>query len=1442
MSTIKKLFAVVTVVTLLGGAVAPVPASALTAAEIQAQIDTLMATLAALQTQLPSATPAAPSTSAPAACSGVTFSANLTVGSSGVAVKCLQALLNQSADTQVAATGAGSPGNESMYFGPATRAAVIKFQDKYASEVLAPANLTAGTGFVGASTRAKLNMMLTGAAPITPAPVSGLPAGCTTTAGYSPTTGVKCDTVTVTPPAPVSGLPAGCTTTAGYSTTTGAKCDSTTTPAPTTGAYSVMAASSNPASGTLGASSAYNTVVAVQVSGGNTGATVSSVTVERYGLSVDTQVDGVLVVDETGKRHGNVLTLADGKVTIPFTDNPIVVPAGGSAVIRVQTHIDSTGSSGTIGFKVTEMSGTPAGLPVMGNLNTMTATTSTLGTLTVDRVTVSSGADVNVDVNQTDYVLTKFRLTAGANEAIKVSRINLFQNGTAADADLINFELLDPNGNILATVAKASDKMVDFALANPYEIGKGLVRDLTVRVDVNGGTSRTGQLVVQNDYDVQVIGASTGLGILPTAGPTTDTSFPVGDGANVNTLSVSSGTLTISKSSTSPSGTFGKGQSAITLATWDLAAQGEDIQIQRAAYEINGTSDDGDFVGTVRLTTDAGQTLHSIDAGTDELFDADGDGSDIVTLASYYTIPAGTTLKVKLVVDAAAGIDTGETAIGALGDIYYKRVVSNTYATASDGALVAGNTLSASASTLTVTNNAALGNATVIEGGSNVLIGSYLLQTSSSEGVNVSSLNIDATFAGAAAVGALSNMKLKKVDGTQIGSTIATPTASNTFTVSGQLNIAASDTVQVDVYVNMSTAASNGGTDDTITTNVDADDISGVGAISGTTVTGPSAAVTGRVITAVEGGTIAVSIDSSSAASSSFLTPGLTGVEMGRVKLASTVEDMKVQKLVLRTVNGAGNVANVKLLGTGLSSDPSTSLTAGTATFTFASGSEIMVPAYGSRVITAVVDTTPVGTLAAADLGVLGFSTADVIGAGSGLTVQESLTGTAYIAATDAYSGDVGDVLYFTATADAGTNTAPGFYMVTTDEDAVNLATGDLALNGGATATSWSTGDIVTKLTKAASDADGTIDAMAMALAVGDLIFVHDIDAVTNDGFYVVKTAVASGASAVGANTIDDVTLAAGDFITKFTNSNGLAGNSMRYEEVEPVITVTATGGASTPSVDQTVATIAIKASGYRDLTFNGISLEKLGSNSAWNVKDFKLYSGSTLLAEVSGLNASARTAVSANDTDPTDGFSVDSTLGFAPADAVLYIDVDAEANSGITTVSTVTGSTAMVLAADVFGGTATDGDLIIKYAVSDVDGAVENGIVYDVADGSRYQVGDRLYIISATDTGDNGTATVAVVGPNSITVTQTAIPGISSNPSSVANGEAARVINITRGSDTVVFNASSLVPLAEQTVTAGTTTTLTVKADTTYVKRAEDSSGNITSIAASFGLRIAGS
>src|SRR3989338_7312753 len=104
MSKLKQTFATVTILSvLIGGALPGGAAFALTSAELQTQIDALMAQLSTLQGQLPASTPSA--AGGPAACSGVTLSRNLTVGSSGTDVKCLQALLNQSDDTQVSASG-----------------------------------------------------------------------------------------------------------------------------------------------------------------------------------------------------------------------------------------------------------------------------------------------------------------------------------------------------------------------------------------------------------------------------------------------------------------------------------------------------------------------------------------------------------------------------------------------------------------------------------------------------------------------------------------------------------------------------------------------------------------------------------------------------------------------------------------------------------------------------------------------------------------------------------------------------------------------------------------------------------------------------------------------------------------------------------------------------------------------------------------------------------------------------------------------------------------------------------------------------------------------------------------------------------------------------------------------------------------------------------------
>src|SRR3990167_156660 len=133
--------------------IAPMSAGAVTIAELQAQINALLAQLQALQGS---------TSSMPAACSGVTFVRNLVVGSTGSDVKCMQALMN-SHGYQLALSGAGSPGMETMYFGPLTLAKVQALQ---AAQGWTPA------GKVGPLTRGLFNSWLTGSTPNNPTPTS----------------------------------------------------------------------------------------------------------------------------------------------------------------------------------------------------------------------------------------------------------------------------------------------------------------------------------------------------------------------------------------------------------------------------------------------------------------------------------------------------------------------------------------------------------------------------------------------------------------------------------------------------------------------------------------------------------------------------------------------------------------------------------------------------------------------------------------------------------------------------------------------------------------------------------------------------------------------------------------------------------------------------------------------------------------------------------------------------------------------------------------------------------------------------------------------------------------------------------------------------------------------------------------------------------------------
>ncbi len=151
----KALSAVLSVTTTiwLSGAVMLLPvAHGQTPADLQAQITALLAQIAALQAQLGGG-----ASVAAAACN---FTRALTVGSTGSDVMCLQKYLN-GAGFKVSVTGAGSPGNESSYFGAKTKAAVAAWQ---AANGVAPA-----VGYFGSISRAKY-VAVAGSVVVTPTP------------------------------------------------------------------------------------------------------------------------------------------------------------------------------------------------------------------------------------------------------------------------------------------------------------------------------------------------------------------------------------------------------------------------------------------------------------------------------------------------------------------------------------------------------------------------------------------------------------------------------------------------------------------------------------------------------------------------------------------------------------------------------------------------------------------------------------------------------------------------------------------------------------------------------------------------------------------------------------------------------------------------------------------------------------------------------------------------------------------------------------------------------------------------------------------------------------------------------------------------------------------------------------------------------------------------
>lgn len=398
-----------------------------------------------------------------------TWTSNFKVGSVGEDVLKLQQFLNADPDTVIARSGAGSSGNETANFGPMTAAAVAKFQKKYDEDILVPAGLSKGTGFVGNLTRAKLNSLC--------GPVNSLSIIQKFQTTESVASSVNDDAMvnnklTVTVP---------------------------DQPAPTLAP----------------AGAGWVPFTSVKLTAGSEDVTVNSINVQRVGYGSDGAFDSIQLADEDGNALGDSRSLrSDHKVDL---GDPFTIPASKFKTITVMANMvsdlaDFDGQMPIFQINDIQTSAKIAGtLPVRGTAQTVNSSL-VIGTANAAVSQFDPGASVNRYINDTNVRFSGIRLTADSREDLALSSVTWEQTGTAGSADFTNVTT-SVNGVYYPTTVDGRKFTSTFSPS--IIIKKGYSVDIYVQGDLTtSGSNRTVEFDIAGSGDISVIGQSYGYYVL----------------------------------------------------------------------------------------------------------------------------------------------------------------------------------------------------------------------------------------------------------------------------------------------------------------------------------------------------------------------------------------------------------------------------------------------------------------------------------------------------------------------------------------------------------------------------------------------------------------------------------------------------------------------------------------------------------------------------------------------------------------------------------------------------------------------------------------------------------------------------------------------------------------------------------------------------------------
>lgn len=705
------------------------------------------------------------------------------------------------------------------------------------------------------------------------------------------------------------------------------------------GALTASLASDTPVAGSVPYSSADVAFTKISLAAGSEDTTVNQITVTRTGLGTDANFASVKLFDGS-VQVGTSQNLNSNHQAV-FRNLNISIPANTTKKLTVAGNIAATGTAVNghiIGLSVgaatdIESSATVYGtFPIQGNY--MTVANVTIGGAQISAGSVS--VPTNVDPDAVDQKINSYKITS-TTEDITINQVTAHRSSTASasDSDVDEVSLYnETTGEELGRGVLANGKVTFSNLGIVVARGENVT--LSIAVSMVGGSGRTIGMDLSDgtQFTMQVVGNSYGFGITPT-GTGAGCYAAAGYGTSCGAATINQGALVVSKGSDTPAtGNIALGGSGITLASFDMSARGENVNVTQMQFNFH--------------TTVAGTTAVATDYTNIVLTDADGVivagpqdfATNPVTFTDSFIIPMGdTTYYLKSNVSSAA--TAGTTVVGKLvaSSITARGEESGktTYTTSSGTTVppatgISGNQQTVLGPALVVTTAATPVATTIVSGAQDVTFAYIDLNAGTGgEDVKVSGIIVTNTItdgggALAGAVGDIANLELWGDPDTSDGvdenirlettNSTATNAATVTFTFKDPLRvsnaISSRLTLKADVVGDTDTDAT--GACASTNNSCHAFNVASVptGAVTGWTTNAavtPTYGGTGQNMSIDANGTLAID-QSATIPSGAQLVSASTGNEIMSYKMSATSEDIDVTQIVLAET-GTGSAANV---------------------------------------------------------------------------------------------------------------------------------------------------------------------------------------------------------------------------------------------------------------------------------------------------------------------------------------------------------------------------------------------------------------------------------------------------------------------------------------------------------------------------------------------------